>query len=128
MVMPGLVRQGNVRDSILEQASRITRKQAEVRSDTKALARRTDAPSSLAAAQKMDESGKRDTNRGLAYQAVILYPGRTSKELAALGGLDRHEMARRLADLREHGGAIISIYSDKKKALLWYEATGSTIG
>lgn len=88
--------------------------------NVKALARRTDAPSSALAAAEHTASGRRASHCRIARATVVKYPGHSSRELAVLGGLERHEMGRCLADIRNRG-LVVSIYSAERKALLWYD-------
>jgi predicted HTH transcriptional regulator len=68
-------------------------------------ARRTDPDSSKDAAWEMDWSGARGKQMGQVYELLSRLPGRTSLELAQHSGLDRYQIARRLADL-EHAGLV----------------------
>lgn len=65
------------------------------------LARRSDPPSSKAAARKMVESGSVATHEAIILDLLRQYPGRTSKQLAAVGPLDRVAVARRLKKMEE---------------------------
>lgn len=72
------------------------------------LARRADADSSHAAADRLQSTGRLTRNRRLVMETVLAHPGRTSRELSETPegeatGLGRHEFARRLADLRDQG-------------------------
>ena len=69
------------------------------------LARRTDPETSRAAADKHAASGSRASHKRLLLEALHRSPGLTSAEYAKHTGLDRHEAARRLADLRNDGDA-----------------------
>lgn len=51
----------------------------------------------------MRRSGAMRGQRLIAFELVKLFPGRTSKELAELGTLDRYQLARRLPELAEMG-------------------------
>lgn len=62
--------------------------------------RRDDPPPSRAAEKRVTKSGTRATNQRRVLDAVKRWPGRTSKELAVLIGMDRVEVARRLGDLK----------------------------
>jgi hypothetical protein len=61
--------------------------------------RSTDNAASFRAEERQNKSGKRASDQHKALEAVRRYPGCTSKELAALTGLDRYMLARRLPDL-----------------------------
>jgi hypothetical protein len=63
--------------------------------------RRDDPLSSKRAAEHMDRSGTLRGQRKLALDLVKQFPGRSSKELAGLGTLDRYQLARRLPELVE---------------------------
>jgi hypothetical protein len=68
-----------------------------------AAARATDPQSSHQAAHQVERSGKADSHRALCLKAVKAAPGSTSAEIAAATGLERHEAARRLPELRLRG-------------------------
>lgn len=61
--------------------------------------RRDDPLSSKRAAEQMDRSGTLRGQRLITLDLVKQFPGRTSKELARLGTLDRYQLARRLPEL-----------------------------
>lgn len=63
--------------------------------------RRNDPGSSKRAAERLDRSGTMRGQRKLALALVKEFPGRSSKELAELGTLDRYQLARRLPELLE---------------------------
>lgn len=69
-------------------------------------ASRTDPATSFAAATKVEKSGKAQTNRAKCLDAVKALPGATSGEIAKAAGLDRHEAARRLPELRDKLGLV----------------------
>lgn len=69
--------------------------------------RTTDPISSFVAGDKHEESGRAVRRRIMVYEVVKRYPGKTSKELSNLMELERHEIARRTADLR-NGDWVIS--------------------
>jgi hypothetical protein len=72
-----------------------------------ATARATDPQSSHEAAERMNASGKAKAHREQATDLVWKYPGRTSRELAAMADcpaeLDRYELARRLPEAESEG-------------------------
>ena len=72
--------------------------------EPQAAARRTDPASSHAAADEHEKSGKAATHRARLENAVYANPGKTSKELAEIAGLERHEAARRLPEIERMGG------------------------
>lgn len=88
------------------------------------IARRSDPVSSHIAAATVTKSGSRESNCRKVLLLVKDYPGRTSKELAALTWeFDRYEVARRLADLAEQGKVRrVGVEPGKRKQILW-EAT-----
>lgn len=61
--------------------------------------RNTDPPSSLRAEIEVVRNGVVRGQKKIALELVTQYPGKTSKELAELGTLDRYQLARRLSDL-----------------------------
>jgi predicted transcriptional regulator len=67
------------------------------------LSRRTDPLSSKRAEDQMRRSGTLRGQRLIALELVKAHPGRSSKELAKLGTLDRYQLARRLPELAEMG-------------------------
>ena len=69
--------------------------------DFAARARTLDPDTSKLAAQRVTDNGRAMNNRQLCFDAIVREPGLTSGEVAAITGLDRHEAARRLPELRE---------------------------
>lgn len=67
------------------------------------LHRVTDPDTSRMAAIATTISGRRESHKRILLDAVVRWPGSTSAELASWAGLERHEAARRLADLRNDG-------------------------
>lgn len=65
--------------------------------------RRKDPPSSKRAEDQIRKSGAMTGQRLIAFDLVKQFPGRTSKELAGLGTLDRYQLARRLPELLSMG-------------------------
>jgi hypothetical protein len=65
--------------------------------------RRKDPASSKRAEDQMRKSGTLRGQALIAFDLVKQFPGRTSKELAGLGTLDRYQLAKRLPELREMG-------------------------
>lgn len=59
----------------------------------------SDPLSSHRAEQRMRDSGGLRGQAKVALELVKQFPGRSSKELAELGTLDRYQIARRLSDL-----------------------------
>lgn len=68
-----------------------------------ARARASDPVTSHEAAERVTRSGKAGTHAATILEAIKDIPGRTSAELAVATGLDRHEAARRCADLKRDG-------------------------
>jgi len=68
-----------------------------------------------AAAAEATRSGRVATNQRLVLRLVRMYPGSTSKTLARLGGMDRHEVARRLPELL----ALADVFREKNRAGEW---------
>lgn len=65
--------------------------------------RRNDPPSSRRAEDRIRRSGVMRGQALIALELVKKFPGRSSKELAGLGTLDRYQLARRLSDLLHSG-------------------------
>ena len=65
--------------------------------------RKADPPGSARAERSMQASGAMRGQRLLTLELVKKFPGRSSKELATLGTLDRYQLARRLPELVELG-------------------------
>ena len=65
--------------------------------------RRTDPLSSKRAEDQMRRSGVLKGQQLIALELVKQFPGRSSKELAGLGTLDRYQLARRLPELASMG-------------------------
>lgn len=67
------------------------------------MARASDHDSSHAAADELEASGRARAQREQVLALVRRWPGMTSAQLARLGAVDRHLVARRLPDLRSAG-------------------------
>jgi hypothetical protein len=80
--------------------------------------RTKDPSSSKRAEEDAKRSGVMRGGRVLAMELVEKYPGRTSKQLAELGTLDRYQLARRLSDLR--GLKLVHTTQDRKEDLRWW--------
>lgn len=65
--------------------------------------RRTDPKSSHSAERGVNQSGSREIQQKLIYDYVQSWPGRTSLEMTERLDLDRYQIARRLADLKNAG-------------------------
>ena len=63
--------------------------------------RRSDPPSSKRAAEHLHRNGGAASQRMVCLELVKKFPGRSSKQLAELSGLDRHMIAKRLPELRD---------------------------
>lgn len=96
-------------------------------------AKTTDPLTSHEAGVMLELSGVADSHRALCMEAVERFPGRTSAELAECGCFDdwdadkrRHEVARRLPELRERGavenGPARKCEATGHKGLTWYPA------
>jgi hypothetical protein len=86
--------------------------------------RRTDPHTSELAAASHTASGARASQQRAAAAAVARFPGRTSRELSVLAGLDRHELARRLPEC-EVGRAVFkggarSCRESGRLAITWW--------
>jgi hypothetical protein len=77
----------------------------------------------------MNATGKRGEQCRAALALVVAHPGKTSMELAALGTLDRYQLARRLPDLREIGrvrnGEDRVCTASGRLASTWWPAEGA---
>ena len=69
-------------------------------------ARHTDPYSSAMADTEQKASGRRTRNLDRVLSLLAAHPDSTSRELAVISGLDRHEVARRTADLKRMGLAM----------------------
>jgi predicted HTH transcriptional regulator len=67
------------------------------------VSRRDDPVSSHLAEREINRSGSRKTQQIIIYELVKMYPGSTSRELTQWCDLDRYQIARRLADLKNMG-------------------------
>jgi predicted HTH transcriptional regulator len=94
-----------------------------------AAARATDPASSHQAALRATASGKADAHCHICLEAVIAVPGRTSAEIAKATGLERHEAARRLSDLKVRGlarqGEQRPCRTNGKLAVTWWPVEGA---
>lgn len=68
---------------------------------SKPRSRRNDPASSHRAEERVRTTGAMRGQRKIAFGLVKQYPGKSSKELARLGSLDRYQLARRLPELLE---------------------------
>ena len=84
---------------------------------------RNDPVSSHEAEAWMRDTGKLAAQARQALELIRRHPGRTSKELAlATDALDRYQLARRLADLREQGFARTTGGGKGEGELRWWAA------
>ena len=67
--------------------------------DFPSIARQDGPASSKEAAQKMNESGKRQSDCEQVLDLVRRWPGVTTEELSSLSGWTKHDLGRRLSDL-----------------------------
>lgn len=88
------------------------------------LARRTDPESSHIAARSMVASGALSDQQRISVALVRAYPNHTSDELAALGTLDRYQLARRLPEVERLGfverGAIRKSNTTGRPSCTWH--------
>ncbi len=82
------------------------------------MARRSDHDSSHAAADELEASGKAQAQRALVLGFVKRWPGMTSAQLARLGSVDRHLVARRLPELRSEGK--VTAMKPAGKEITWF--------
>lgn len=87
------------------------------------LHRVSDPDTSREAAIETTRSGRRDSHKQMLLEALSKWPSSTSAELALWTGLERHEGARRLADLRNDGmvrqGAKRKCLACGKECVVW---------
>jgi hypothetical protein len=83
------------------------------------LSRRSDPKSSKAAARKIVESGAKKAHEEIILDLVTIYPGRTSKQLAELGPLDRVAIARRLKAMEER--KVLRRTQEGKEECRWWK-------
>ena len=69
-------------------------------------ARHTDPASSAQADAEQKASGRRQRNLDRVLELLAAHPQSTSRELSEVSGMDRHEVARRTADLKRLGLAM----------------------
>lgn len=81
-------------------------------------ARRNDGDGSHAAADALERSGRAAQQLSDVLDAVRKHTGSTSRELAALTGLDRHLVGRRLPELAAKG--LIHRVSIRGQELRWW--------
>lgn len=84
------------------------------------MARASDHDSSHRAADQLEASGKAQAQRELVLRLVKRWPGMTSAQLARLGEVDRHLVARRLPELRSDGR--IKAMKPAGKEITWWPA------
>lgn len=65
--------------------------------------RHNNPSTSREAAEAIERSGIAAAHRAQCLQAVLLHPGMTAAEIAAVVGLERHTPSRRLPELRDAG-------------------------
>lgn len=96
--------------------------------DASPIARRTDPITSHEAADAITKDGTRASQRHTVLLMVRRRPGHTSAELAASNNADRYVLARRLPDLRDHGGLVYNGLEPRvckvtgKRAQTWWPA------
>jgi len=87
------------------------------------VSRRTDPRSSFLAEQGINEDGSRESQQQFLLRLVKHRPGLTSMELSKLCELDRYQVARRLADLKNgkllESGYIRNCTVSDKEAVTW---------
>jgi predicted HTH transcriptional regulator len=88
------------------------------------VSRKTDPISSYLAEDEINKTGTRASQQAKILAAVKLNPGRTSRELVDYCLLDRYQIARRLADLKESGaviqGPIRKCRVGGRKSVTWF--------
>jgi hypothetical protein len=87
-------------------------------------ARNTDPDTSHLAAHSVTTTGTRHTNNQKCREAVENNPGASSAKIAKITGLDRHEAARRLSDLRgisvEQGEPVRCKLCNNRLCVTWW--------
>ena len=87
------------------------------------ISRATDPSTSHLAETEITRSGQRATQQIVLLRLVELHPGKTSAELARLGGVDRYVAARRLPELRTsrhvENGVSRTCAATNHKAMTW---------
>lgn len=83
-----------------------------------------DPDTSRQAAREHNARGRTATHKRIVLAAIQRRPGMTSAELAAFCELERHEAARRTADLLREGlvrqGAVRKCSVGRRDALTWW--------
>jgi DNA-binding MarR family transcriptional regulator len=90
------------------------------------MARTTDHDSSHVAADAMEATGTAQAQRHRVLELVRHWPGITSSNLARLGAVDRHMVARRLPELRREGW--VTATKPAGREILWWPAPQSSSG
>lgn len=92
----------------------------------RALAKADGPESSKLAAAEVVDSGRAGRNMQRCVDWVYMRPGLTSKQISELPAcdLERHEVARRLADAREAGLVESRPGDGKGKELVWFPKGG----
>jgi len=89
-------------------------------------ARRDDPESSHLAAEHVTATGLRRSQQQRTLEAVRANPGKTSAELAAITGLDRFMLARRLPELEPlwvAKGVMVTCTVTRRRAHCWWLPT-----
>lgn len=92
--------------------------QARLPGDSPPRARRSDPPSSHAAADRLERSRAAEIQMRRVLDAITARPGRTTREIAADEGLDRHMVGRRTPDL-ERAGRVVATYRQGDELRWW---------
>ena len=92
--------------------------------DQPSASRREDPISSHLAEKEINQSGSRKSQQIIIYELVKQYPGSTSRELTQWCELDRYQIARRLADLKNMGlveqGPIRNCRIGGRPSVIWF--------
>lgn len=81
-------------------------------------ARRADPLSSHAAADELERSGRDAAQSKALLDAVRQWPGRSTRALAEITGMDRHALGRRASELDDRG-EIVRHQREDEDATLW---------
>ncbi len=99
---------------------------AEQLGDLPPASRNTDPVSSHAAEQEITKSGVKQTHMDETLRLVKIWPGKTCQELVELTGgkYDRHQVGRRLSDLKNKGkikqGPVRKCKVARRLCVTWY--------
>lgn len=89
--------------------------------------RATDPDTSRTAEKKITAGGKRGSHQRTLYEAVLAAPGLTSRQYSQRTGIEYHEVARRLPEVRTaqliRNGHAVKCPISGNEATTWWPAT-----